>query len=294
MTRYTDVAREFAVWAEDNPTTIAATGKHQGEATNTGGNACNGGDCTPVGAGTWDTTPSASTLNHRSWHPVIFPTGRSSRERYPSGATGSEFNNIRAPFTNVGTQTMHCSDCHGSEASWNTSPSTGPNLNQVQGPHGSNSPFLLKGGWGNTGTGNYSSTNLSNVSGDSQLCGRCHFPVGPGASLRSGFNGNHQPVTEMSGLSCTRCHIAVPHGWKNKAFLVNKACVGVEGGELTDCVSRVSFGTDLNAAPYYRGARNSFLVWRASGAAGYSNEDSTCNNTSDGSGNMNNCIRQAP
>jgi hypothetical protein len=86
-----------------------------------------------------------------------------------------------------------------------------------------------------------------------------------------------------------RCHIAVPHGWKNKAFLVNKACVGPEGGEVGNCVDLRSFSSNFDRAPYYVGARNSFLVWRPSRSGQYTNEDATCNNTNDGSGNMKDC-----
>lgn len=286
MTRYTNVAAEFAVLATDG----ATNGTHQGEAVNTGGTACSGGDCTPVGA-PWDTTTNAGTINHRSWHPVVFPTGRTNLERCPStGSCSPTFGNIRAPFAaNVGTQTMHCSDCHGSGGSWTGG--SGPNLGTVQGPHGSNNYFLLRGAWGNTNDPNTVSTNLSNVSGTTQLCGNCHFPVGTGAALKSGFNGNHEPVTEMSGFSCTRCHIAVPHGWKNKAFLVNKRCVGKEGGKATDCATDTSgFGGDFNAPPYYVGARNSFSTWRAAGDSNYGNETNTCSGNGDMKGS---CVKQA-
>lgn len=287
MTRYTNVAAEFAVLATDG----ATNSTHQGEAVNAGGTACGGADCTPIGA-SWDSaTTNASTINHRSWHPVIFPTGRTNLERCPStGSCTPTFGNIRAPFaSNVGTQTMHCSDCHGSGGSWTGG--SGPNLGTVQGPHGSDNPFLLRGAWGNTGNPTTVSTNLSNVSGTTQICGNCHFPVGTGSTLKSGFNGNHEPVVEMSGFSCTRCHIAVPHGWKNKAFLVNKRCVGKEGGKATDCETDSSgFGGDFNAEPYYVGARNSFSTWRAAGDSNYGNETNTCSGNGDMKGS---CVKQA-
>ena len=276
MVRYTNVAAEFAVRATDPP----STGTDQGEGTNGDGTnsltstVCVGGvDCVPAGT-TWDTlTPLASTLNHRSWHPVVFPTGRNGIER-----GNAAFDNIRPPFNvaaRIGRQTMHCSDCHGQATSWTDG--TGPNLLQAQGPQGSANNFLLKGGWG-TGT----------VLGDlaantTDVCANCHIGT---SSTQSGYNGGHDSGGNMSGSRCTRCHIAVPHGWKNKAFLVNKRCVGTEGGQVTNCVALTNaFTTDLNVAPYYFGARLYFATWRRSRDTGYGSQTTTCS----GSGDMTNC-----
>ena len=60
-----------------------------------------------------------------------------------------------------------------------------------------------------------------------------------------------------------RCHVAVPHGWKNKAFLVNLNCVGTEGGQASECVNVP--GSSLSAPPYYNDARLRVNTWRASG-----------------------------
>ena len=66
------------------------------------------------------------------------------------------------------------------------------------------------------------------------------------------------------------CHVAVPHGWKNKAFLVNLNCLGPEAGKPAGCTS--AFGgttTDskqLWAAPYYNGALLRVTTWRSSNA----------------------------
>ena len=268
MLRYTNVAAEFAVRATDPPT----TGTDQGEGTNVS-TVCGGANCTPAGT-SWDTnTPLASTLNHRSWHPVVFPTGRDGLER--GSAT---FDNIRPPFNvaaRIGKQTMHCSDCHGQATSWTDG--TGPNLTQAQGPHGSANNFLLKGGWG---TGTVLQDLAANTT---DLCANCHIGT---SSTQSGYNGGHDSGGNMSGSRCTRCHIAVPHGWKNKAFLVNKRCVGTEGGQVTNCVALANaFTTNLDVPPYYFGARLYFATWRRSRDAGYGSETSTCS----GSGDMTNC-----
>ena len=250
MVRYTNVAREFAVWATDPPT----AGKHQGESTNVS-TICAGGDCAPASA-TWDTSSGGNTINHRSWHPVVYPTGRNAAER---GIT--TLNNIRAPFntaSKIGLQTMHCSDCHGSDGSWTQG--TGPDLTTVQGPHGSAQNFLLKGVWSTSAT-------LSN----NGLCGNCHNPSGAGSG-GSGFMTNHLPDGNMSGLACMSCHISVPHGWKNKAFLVNLGCVGTEGGETGNCVNAPSWaGSGSTRAPYYNRAYLQVTGWARSGAWGGGN-----------------------
>lgn len=275
MARYTNVAAEFAVRATDPPT----SGTDQGEGTNVG-TACGGADCIPAGT-SWDTrTANASTLNHRSWHPVIFPTGRSGAER-----GNSSFDNIRPPFNNsakIGLQTMHCSDCHGQSTSWEDG--VGPFGNQVQGPHGSDNTFLLKGSWGST-TALADPQNGSGMTSGS-LCYNCHIGA---QSAQSGFAGDHVPDGNMQTAKCTRCHIAVPHGWKNKAFLANKNCVGKEGGAATDCAATsVGFEVNLLAPPYYINTRNSFSAWRrsreAANGAGYTSESGTCT-----SGDMTKC-----
>ena len=260
MTRYTNVAAEFAVWATDPPT----TGKHQGENTNAG-NACGGGDCAPTG-NSWETTTGGSTINHRSWHPVVFPTGRDGRER-----GSASFDNIKAPFNTaakIGLQTMHCSDCHGSGGSWTVD--TGPNLDQVQGPHGSNNIFLLRGTWART-------TAVDTIAGS--ICGNCHNPRG---SSNSGLSGNHVPDGNMDGLECMNCHVAVPHGWKNKAFLANLGCVGIEAGEAGNCVSRTNWSNGFEAQPYYYRTYLQVTSWARSGAW-------TGNNCTSCDGAMKNC-----
>ncbi|AKU10212.1 hypothetical protein AzCIB_0307 [Azoarcus sp. CIB] len=263
MSTYTNVAAEFAVKATDPPT----SGGDQGEQGNSG-TACSGGDCDPNG-----TSPiggGATGNNHRSWHPVIWPTGRDVAERTRSGTS---MDNFRPPFngTKVGTQTMYCSDCHGHSGSWTqgstaSDATNAPNLAKVQGPHGSPQNFILKGVWDLTVTP--SATRDTNTSGG--ICGRCHNP-----NANSGFDGSASEAshsfTTKSSRPCMRCHIAVPHGWKNKAFLVNLECVGPEGGKATGCTpvgNNTTDGTSTsteNIAPYYNSAALRIRTWQASG-----------------------------
>ncbi|NMF88439.1 cytochrome c3 family protein [Aromatoleum petrolei] len=256
MSKYTNVAAEFsAVKATDPPT----TGTDQGEKTNSG-TACGGGDCNPSG-----TSPigGGTGNNHRSWHPVMWPTGRDAKERTRNSS--GTFTNIRNPFsTGLGTQTMYCSDCHGNSGSWSQGTTqgatgNGPNLAQVQGPHGSPQNFILKGKWDDSVTP--SNTRDGNSSGG--ICGRCHHP-----STASGFAGADSEASHgwdaKTSRYCMACHIAVPHGWKNKAFLVNLACVGPEGGKAAGCTQVGSTSTET-IAPYYYRALLRINTWQASG-----------------------------
>jgi hypothetical protein len=236
LTRYTNVAAEFAITTGDS-----------GE--------FDTGDTVPSNP---NGAPDGAPTNHRSWHPVMLPTGRTAAERAITVDPG----NILAPFrANLGTQTMHCSDCHGSGGSWTVG--TGPNHSTVQGPHGSGNAFLLKGGWS-------FGVKVNDHAGS--LCGNCHNPGGAtsggsGFATSTGGWANHRPDGNMAGNACMRCHIAVPHGWKNKAFLVNLNCVGVEGGQGTGaCVSVGAWSTDRNYPPYYNQARLAISPWARSGA----------------------------
>ena len=262
MTKYTNVAAEFAsVNAGVDANGLAVTGTDQGEAANGSDNigaACNGADCAPVGSVnvTPNPTPVYQTTNHRSWHPVMYPTGRDRAER-KMGSTGTT--NIRPPFeANMGKQTMYCADCHGQGSSY--TPGVGPVATQPQGPHGSDYPFMLRGDWAIT-------TRIGSLT--NQLCGYCHQPGTGTASPRSGFGSNHDAGCggDMSpAKNCMFCHVAVPHGWKNKAFLVNMNCVGKEGGKATDCTSHGSGYGAQYVPPYYNGAKIRVNTWSRSGS----------------------------
>ena len=282
MTKYTNVAGEMSYNATDTPT----SGTDQGEAgEGTVAASEDGSAINPTGSypadtlGTGMSDYDTNTMqNHRSWHPVRMPTGRTRDERRMV-ATGGNF---RAPFdTYVGIQTMHCSDCHGADASWTDG--TGPILTKVQGPHGSDNNFLLRSQTDNAAGTNVWST--STLIGQPGFCGRCHAPSsarcdGSGTDGGSGCSGDasarvsgfNDPGVEGSGghgnahdsKACMRCHVAVPHGWKNKALLVNLKCVGTEGGQANDNCNEVANGA-FNYAPYYVDARLKITTWRPSG-----------------------------
>jgi hypothetical protein len=276
-TRWTNVAAEFG---GVNATEPPSAGTDQGEH-----GACSAGcvanytNIDPTGSVPADAigtqmTDIAGVQNHRSWHPVMFPTGRSHAERRISNTAGANF---RAPFNGttspdgLGLQTMTCSDCHGAGAtSWEQG--IGPNLAAVQGPHGSPNPFLLRGTW-----------STATTIGSAGFCGNCHNPTAgtsgtgdsAGTGRTSGFNnagtnsgGGHGAA--HNGRPCMRCHVAVPHGWRNKALLVNLNCRGPEGGAAT-CDPTSGFGNlpdktgSYNNAPYYVDAFLRVRTWVPSG-----------------------------
>ncbi len=208
--------------------------------------------------------------NHRSWHPVMDNTGRS-----PAIRGGADPALWFAPWDNaadVGSQTMYCSDCHGSD----TGPANGGALDTVVpvggengnswGPHGSSNNFLLKGPW---------REDIGEGTPDA-LCFRCHDynqyanPSPPGGKRKSGFSGlagavlpedrdtnlhvQHAAVMASPPMTCTQCHEAVSHGWKNKALLVNLNDVGPEAGLPVGTAVAAPFGTAIAPQPYYMGA----------------------------------------
>jgi hypothetical protein len=248
MTYYSDVAMEFQ-----------APALHQGEPLSTS----DSGASTSFGAN-----------NHRSWHPVIEQTGRTSLVQ-PSVNP----NLLRAPWNGsnvdngitivqaVGTQTMQCGDCHGSATNLadGVVPLGGED-GASWGPHGSNEDFMLKGKW-------YTDAPNNHAYGSDNLCFRCHeesqyadASVVPLKTLPSGFGDTlsaipipnlHQrhaylttqggsvdapnwPASANGTYRCTMCHTGTAHGWKNKAFLTNLNDLGPEilaiGGETPSIV----------------------------------------------------------
>jgi len=198
-------------------------------------------------------------IDHRSWHPVMGATGRTSAER--SGAS-----NFHTPWqTNLGVQTMYCSDCHGSATVSTTT--NDPDFYQGTsgarrpwGPHGSTNPFILKG--------------LYNVNSIS-LCTKCHNVT----SGQSGFAGSksnnlhnyHLGVSSWDErnvqIRCNYCHIAVPHGWKHKALLADTNTVGAEVGFASEQAANGSFanGSSFTKGPYYMNAKLRVTNWRRAG-----------------------------
>ncbi|MBP8309516.1 MAG: hypothetical protein KAY46_19735, partial [Burkholderiaceae bacterium] len=166
----------------------------------------------------------------------------------------------------LGNQTMYCSDCHGSGTGSATSMPNG-NSNTSEsgspwGPHGSSNNFLLKGTW-DTGSGE----------GDSNtLCFKCHSQSAYSGGGGTGFNtdkGDGHDVHSKridSNMKCNFCHVAVPHGWKNRSLLVNLLDVGPEAGLARNTAVSYTNNVGYTNGPYYRRAFLRIISFPAAGA----------------------------
>ncbi|MCC0006855.1 MAG: hypothetical protein H6876_01855 [Hyphomicrobiaceae bacterium] len=237
--RYTDQAMEFQAPPGDQgePTTVVP------------GSGGPGGD--------------QVSANHRSWHPVIAATGRTLAVR-----GGADANLWLPPWNQpdqIGVQTMYCSDCHGSETAPGTIIPQGGEHGRSWGPHGSNNNFILKGGF-------TARTGAPGTEGD--ICFKCHsyqnYATPDGDGVRSGFSNGEENLhafhaDKIGRMQCTWCHVAVPHGWKNKALLVNLNDVGPEGGLPPGTQVRNNTTAPYTNGPYYLGAVLKVVTFAPSG-----------------------------
>jgi len=240
MTQFTNQAMEFQA-----PIT------HRGEVTTADSGA---------GAG-------FSSGNHRSWHPVIGATGRTAVIRSLS------VNALLAPFNAaIGTQTMYCSDCHGGGTAANT---VVPSGTRPWGPHGSENDFILKGIW-NALTGSATRSAPGPTDPNNGACFKCHdfrtYADRNGNNNSSGYSGPKSSnlhafhTDKIEHMRCSWCHTAVPHGWKNKALLVNLNDVGAEAGTVGSTeVTINNSGAVFNQGPYYMNAKLKVITFARSG-----------------------------
>ena len=221
--------------------------------------------------------------NHRSWHPVIDATGRTAAIRGLSSAA------LLAPFNAaIGTQTMYCSDCHGGNTAANT---VVPNGNRPWGPHGSENNFILKGLWSVlTGSGSRDAPGATDP--NNGVCFKCHdfrtYADRNGNGNSSGFSGSGENnlhafhVDKIERIRCSWCHTAVPHGWKNKALMVNLNDVGAEAGASGSTEIAInSNSAAYNQGPYYMNAKLKVRTFARSGTW----QDTDCGSASGQQGN---------
>jgi predicted CXXCH cytochrome family protein len=204
--------------------------------------------------------------NQRSWHPVMEATGR----KLDSTGRNIGTSPWRAPWSKVGEQTMYCTDCHGSSTASGT---VTPNTGKPWGPHGSENPFILKGTW---------TVNSGRADSSTLLCFKCHDSTaytGGETDARTtswygGGKGNlhryHYSRIDNGTFKCTWCHVAVPHGWKNRSLLVNLNDVGPEAGPQYVAGTEVTTRT-FTAAPYYLNAVLKIVTFGAPGSWSDSN-----------------------
>ncbi len=253
LTQYTNQAVEFQ-----------APPLHQGEPAGlTGGGA--GADF--EGANPFDPGDNGPLhFNHRSWHPVMAETGRDVATRQASASSWL------TPWSpDIGSLTMYCGDCHGS----NTAPATVvPSGSNPWGPHGSGNDFLLKGTWDDQTGGD--TREVPATDPDNGLCFKCHdyrtYADRNGDNNSSGFSGERSNnlhafhTDQIESMHCSWCHVAVPHGWKNKALLVNLNDVGPEAGLAPGTEVAIGANADvLNLEPYYFNAKLKVRTFAESG-----------------------------
>lgn len=171
---------------------------------------------------------------NKSAHPVQVTLNNQTGSSAPKGLINSTAYGARtsSPWTNIGTQTMWCCDCHGNDAA------------SPVGPHGSANKFMLKGTrkyWPASSTGKLFSINdlvNNDKSGEglnpyatwsTQLfCLNCH-PLG---TISNGVMTNwknkvhdkhdraYQPGGTDKNCYCIMCHSVVPHGAKRSRLIV--------------------------------------------------------------------------
>ena len=144
--------------------------------------------------------------NNYSAHPVVVTLNNQTGSYAPKPLTTSQMSSPWA--TNLGNQTMYCSDCHGTDNEASGDP---------KGPHGSSYKYLLKG------TGKYWPTksdgttlwtlNTTDASNTALFCKNCH-PIYDGSWKNSAHSG-----MAWYGAKCVNCHMAVPHGGKRSRLI---------------------------------------------------------------------------
>jgi len=160
------------------------------------------------------TGPSNAAITDQAWefnpnngsaHPVVTALSNMNGSGFPRALA---FDQMLEPWTDVGNQTMYCSDCHGAD----NEDTTG-----AKGPHGSNSKYMLKG------TGKYWpaksdgitlwSLNQADAQNTNLFCRNCHplfsDPLNQGNPT---WKNNVHAVGSHQNTNCVTCHVAVPHG----------------------------------------------------------------------------------
>jgi len=146
-----------------------------------------------------------------SGHPVVTGLNNYANSGTPKNLATAV---LIAPWSsNMGTQTMLCTDCHNTDTG---SPA-------VQGPHGSAYPFMLAGAnkrWPYQSNGStlwaLSNSETSIGTSDGLFCRNCHPRQYTSSSVYSNYYHYREYSQHSSGLgtNCVSCHLVIPHGGK--------------------------------------------------------------------------------
>ncbi len=130
-----------------------------------------------------------------------------------------------APWnTNVGNQTMYCTDCHMDNAA----------TPLAQGPHGSANAWILRGTW------NPTVDTITNTGGSTTfLCRKCHVITDTHVA--------HQTAMRHQNKPCADCHITVPHGGKIPRLLATTSMSGLDTRYSGGSVNLVSVDIPVTA-----------------------------------------------
>jgi len=154
---------------------------------------------------------------NKSGHPVLASLNSFTGSTTPQALLASA---MVAPWSAVGTQTMTCSDCHGSGGAG------------AMGPHGSSVRWMLTGAnqaWPftttaangtNTGTPWLLGNATSGTAPNKLFCLNCHVVAGSnGVHQAVATSGQHTSWANTARAACVSCHIRVPHGAKTSRLL---------------------------------------------------------------------------
>nr|WP_279342883.1 cytochrome c3 family protein [Geothrix paludis] len=145
--------------------------------------------------------------NNRSGHPVVASLNNYTGSYAPKALVQAQMLSGSPWVTNVGNQTMMCSDCHNTDGA------------AAQGPHGSANQFMLKG----ANSANWPNVTLQNFS--TSWCANCH------TTFSNDPHGGHH-----LSYPCYDCHVVIPHGSLRSRLI----------GDRTNMPTRYAYQNNLN------------------------------------------------
>ncbi|MBI4697519.1 MAG: cytochrome C [Nitrospirae bacterium] len=165
------------------------------------------------------------STGNKSVHPVRVGLNSQTGSYSPTALTAAQ---MKSPWdTNLGNNTMYCSDCHGTD----DEPGGDP-----KGPHGSTKKYMLKGSgkyWPYNSSGTLWTTcdyvYLTNNFSNDLFCKNCHLLDHLTDINYAHYNGFHLggnctvpfviDGTIYYGIPCVTCHLVVPHGGKRSRLI---------------------------------------------------------------------------
>lgn len=163
---------------------------------------------------------------NKSAHPVMV-TLNNQTGSYADKALTTDPAQVSAPWTNVGSQTMYCCDCHGAD---------NETSGGAKGPHGSARKYMLKGTgqyWPTKPDGTLWQLNTTDAGNPDLFCKNCHPIYNPSTGLWNNAvhshychtYGNFKPSggVWMYYAPCVTCHSAIPHGNKRSRLIVYRS-----------------------------------------------------------------------